>query len=90
MCKVLHAYLFSLKYRPGKDNQLADALSRLPLPVTAEDYDKCRLIEPRARGVTPKRSLRPMLVEQVGSISPSVDKRQFASCCQPLTSEEVK
>ena len=43
-----------------------------------------------ASGVTPKRSLRPMLVEQVGSISPSVDKRQFASCCQPLTSEEVK
>ena len=83
MCKVLHAYLFSLKYRPGKDNQLADALSRLPLPVTAEDYDKCRLIEPRARGVTPKRSLRPLLVEQMRSISPSVDAHHFALCCQP-------
>ena len=46
MCNVLHAYQFSLKYRPGKDNQLADALSRLPLPATADDYDKCRLIEP--------------------------------------------
>ena len=46
MCNVLYAYQFSLKYRPGKHNQLDDASSRLPLPATADDYDKCRLIEP--------------------------------------------
>ena len=42
-----------------------------------------------ASSVTPTRSLRPLLVEQVGSISPSVDENQFAFC-QPLTSDEVK
>ena len=98
MCNVLHAYEFSLKCRPGKDHHLADALSRLTLPATADDYDKCRLIEPGdvgsffvgASGVTPKRSLRPLLVEQVSSISTSVDEHQFALGCQPLTSDEVK
>ena len=98
MCNVLHAYQFPLKYRPGKENQLADAMSRLPLPVTAVDHDKCRLIEPGhvevffvgASGVTPKRSLRPLLVEQVNSISSFVDEHQFAFCCQPLTSDDVK
>ena len=39
---------------------------------------------------SPKRSLRPPLVDQVSSISPSVDEPQFAVCCQPLTSDEVK
>ena len=43
-----------------------------------------------ASGATPKPSLRPLLVEQVSSISPSVYEHQFALCCQPLTSDEVK
>ena len=55
--------------------------------------NKCRLIEPGevevfsvgASGVTPKRSLRPPLVDQVSSISPSVDEPPFAVCWQPLT-----
>ena len=45
MCNVLHAYQFSLKHRPGKDNQLAGVFSRVPLPATEDDYDKYRLIE---------------------------------------------
>ena len=45
MCNVLHAYQFPPKYRPGNDNQLADASCRLPLPAMADDYEKCRLIE---------------------------------------------
>ena len=43
-----------------------------------------------ASGVTPKRSLRPLLVEHAGSISPSVDEHQFALCCRPSTSDESK
>ena len=46
MCNILKTYQFSLGYRPGKHNQVADALSRLPLPATADDFDKRRLIEP--------------------------------------------
>ena len=46
MCDILKAYQFSLGYRPGKHNQVADALSRLPLPATTDGVDKCRLIEP--------------------------------------------
>ena len=42
-----------------------------------------------ASGVTPKRSLRPLLVEQVGSISLPVGANQFAFFCQALTSNEV-
>ncbi|CAB1111159.1 unnamed protein product [Ectocarpus sp. CCAP 1310/34] len=45
MCDFLTAYSFTLSYRKGKDNQVADALSRLPQPPTADDFDKCKSIE---------------------------------------------
>ena len=46
MCNKLKEYQFSLYYRPGKHNQEEHALSRLPLPATADVFCKCRLIEP--------------------------------------------
>ena len=94
MCNVLHAYQFSLKHRPGKDNQLAGAFSRVPLPATEDDYDKYRLIESGdveffclSEWCHTESIVTSELVEQVGSISPSVDESQFAFCCQPLSSE---
>lgn len=36
-CVKLSAYDYDLVYRPGKDNQNADALSRLPLPETEDE-----------------------------------------------------
>ena len=45
MCDFLSTYSFTLSYRKGKENQVADALSRLPQPPTADEFDKCKLIE---------------------------------------------
>ena len=62
MCNILKAYPFSLDYRPGKHNHVADVL---PLPATADDVNECRLIEPGdvevffvgANGIQQTRSL---------------------------------
>ena len=40
MRNIRKAYQFSFGYRPGKHNQVADALSRSPFPATADDFDK--------------------------------------------------
>ena len=45
MCDILSSYTFDLAHRRGKENAVADALSRLPLPPTEDDYDPCRLLE---------------------------------------------
>ncbi|XP_064456884.1 uncharacterized protein K02A2.6-like [Ornithodoros turicata] len=36
-CLLLSAYNYRLRYRPGNQNQNADALSRLPLPISEDE-----------------------------------------------------
>ncbi|CAN0495735.1 unnamed protein product, partial [Scytosiphon promiscuus] len=46
MCDFLSNYQFKLNYKKGNENQVADALSRLPLEATYDDVTgKCRLID---------------------------------------------
>lgn len=60
----LSAYTFELKYKPGRENLVADMLSRLPLPATkADEAPDVRLTDPSdldvymigASGVQPSR-----------------------------------
>lgn len=42
---TLSAYRYKLKYRKGKDVEVADALSRLPRPIsTSDEPDECLLV----------------------------------------------
>lgn len=45
MYDFLSSCTFDLAHWKGRENVIADALSRLPLPPTEDDHDKCRLIE---------------------------------------------
>lgn len=46
MCGYLSSYQFCLQYKKVTENQVADALSRLPQEATADDIEgTCRLID---------------------------------------------
>ncbi|CAB1118926.1 unnamed protein product [Ectocarpus sp. CCAP 1310/34] len=93
MCDFLSAYSFTLSYRKGKENQVADALSRLPQPPTAADFDKCKLIEDGDLEVyflgSRRRATRKLGSDSNAFISDPTENR-FLRPVTLCTTEEVK